>query len=522
MKKLPGTDIGMLQQVPGRYTAFGYKAATYARENAASATAGTADYHMRYDRRTVVDLARAMERDIWLIEGLLNRSDDYILGPTGFILQAKTGDPSINAKIEQKIWPPFAEEPEVRGLFDWRGMQGLNLRDAMTAGDQLNLKIGGTDGIPDAGKLQHVESERIDSAASSDGENRIEQGVILNKSGRPIAYRVCDVDRSGYITSSSGRRVSAEDAIYFSCPFKRSSQTRAMPVFVSSLPIAHRLDDILTAAAIAWQIQSRLVVAIYREKNKNRPAIRSGVNAGEKAGRGDNELNTLVTEVGYSVFFQGVTGDKIEPIATNRPGPNLSQDVETFVRLFCVPLGMPAEVLLLFWRQFNYSSARIVLLQAFLHFRAWQRHLAMRFHSRVYRWQIGRAIAQGRLPWRDDILKHEWNVPSWPWIDEDKEVSAWAKKLDRAIATQTEVLASLGKDRQEHQATRLQEIREAWIAAREIEEETKGGIKATELWRHLSGLDQGKTEAAVRAGAPSDSTNPSPDLSEEVPPDADA
>ncbi|HPK72413.1 MAG TPA: hypothetical protein PLN93_10780, partial [Vicinamibacterales bacterium] len=55
---------------------------------------------------------------------------------------------------------------------------------------------------------------------------------------------------------------------------------------------------------------------------------------------------------------------------------------------------------------------------------------------------------------------------------------------------------------------------DAWKAALEIEEETRGGIRAVELWRHLSGLEQGKTEAAVRAATP---TTPI----EEGPPNAD-
>ena len=502
MKRLPGTDIGVLSQTPGRYTQFGYKAATYGRENAAEAVGGTADYHMRYDRSTIVNLARAMERDNWLIEGLINRCVDYILGPAGFTLQAKTADPDLNKRIEQEIWPAFSAAPEVRGLFDWADYQRLNLREAFVAGDQLNLKIGGDNAS--AGMFQHIEGERMDSFgatgdAGGDVGNRVEQGVVLDKRGRPVAYKVSDVSPTGYVTHSA-RTVPAEHAIFFGSVFKRSSQTRCLPVFVSSLPIAHRLDDILTAAAVAWQIQARLVVGIFREKNKTRPAIRSGVNAGTKADRGDNEISSLITDAGMSLIFQGVPGDKIEPIATNRPGAQLDKDVETFVRLFCVPVGLPAEVLLLFWRDFNYSSARIVLLQAFLNFRRWQRHLAVGFNSHAYRWQIGRAIALGTIPWRDDIFAHEWNLPAWPWIDEDREVSAWSKKLDRAIATQTEVLASLGKDRVEQQATRHQEIMDAWAAAQQIEEDSGGGIKAADLWRHLAGLEQGKTELAVRAG----------------------
>ena len=494
-------DVNIVPVKQPKYTAFGYQAASYARESNIHSTAGSADYDMRYDRPLLVGMGRTLYRDNWLVKSLVNRATDYILGPTGFTLQARTADEDLNHKIEQEIWPAITESPEIRGLFDWPEFQALVLRECMVPGDQGMIKMGGED--PQiAGKLQHIEAERIgppSSNALTDG--RVEQGVVLNAAGKPVAYQICSVDPFGYVRSSAARRIPAENFLYVGQPFERSSQTRCVPIFCSGLPLAHRLDDVLTAATIAWQIQSRLVVGIYRDKNKMRPAIKSGTNAGTKASLSDSntDMSRLVTEMGYSIIFQGEQGDEIKPIAQNRPGANLKDDVLTFVRLFCAPLGMPAEVLLLFWPDFNYSSGRIVLLQAFVAFRRLQRHLVRKFFTPHYRWQIGRAIADGRLPWREDILDHEWQVPSWPWIDEDKEMSAWAKKIDRCIATQTAALASLGLDREEQQSVRQGEIIAAWENARKIETSTGGGIKAAELWRHLAGLETGKTESAVRA-----------------------
>ncbi len=504
--------------LPGHYDALGYKAAAYGREHGLVSPPTTADYHMRYDRDTILGVARTMDREVWLIEGLLNRAVDYILGPVGFTLQAKTGDPKINDLIEKGLWPAFAESPEVRGLMDWRAYQALNLRESLVVGDQLHIKLGGED--PDvAGRFQHVESERITGRPATVPEGAtVEQGVVLDKYGRMIGFSIADVSPGGYVTPGAGRYVRATDAIFFGQPYKRSSQTRHMPIFTSGLPIAHRLDDVLTSEAISWQVLSRLVATLKRDGGSSgKQPIRSGINAAERTSDAATRNRTaaqLVTDIGTAILFQAGPNDSLDVVSQNRPSLNLAQSVETFARLFCVPLGMPVEVLLLYWRQFNYSSARIVLLQAFLAFRKQQQHQAVNFHSRAYRWQIGRAVASGKLPWRPDILQHEWNVPSWPWIDEDREVSAWARKLDRAIATQTDVLGSLGIDLDEQRANRKKELLDAWKAALEIEEETRGGIRAVELWRHLSGLEQGKTEAAVRAATP---TTPI----EEGPPNAD-
>ena len=178
-----------------------------------------------------------------------------------------------------------------------------------------------------------------------------------------------------------------------------------------------------------------------------------------------------------------------------------------------MPLGVPLEMLLFDFDSLNYSSFRGLLLQAFLSFRLWQQLLVRNCISRAYRWQVGRAIADGRLTWRPSIFEHLVHVPSWPWIDEDKEVSAWGKKIDRGLATQTKALAALGEDAEEMRSNRKDEILSAHRIAKEIEEETGGEIKATEIWHHLAGMEIGKTERAVKANkdggnSDGDSDNP--------------
>lgn len=502
------------------YDAFGYRAATYARESGLTTSTGTEDYNLRWDRELLVDLGRTMFRDNWLVKGCGNRGSDYILGPTGFTLQAKSGVDGTNRKIEKDLFPAWAEEPEVRGMFDWPMFQALVLRECWIAGDQGLVKYGLNAPPELAGRYQHIEAERITSSSGSadNAENRVEQGVVLNKVGRPVAYKIADVDSYGYTLRTPAREIPAANFLYVGSPFERSSQTRCAPLLCSSFAMAHRLDDILTSCAVAWQVQSRLVAKIIREKHKNRATFRSGVNAGNAVADETTRASTLISEVGPALIFQGQPGDELEPFQQNRPQPDLEKHVLTFVRLFCVPIGLPAEVLLQFWPQFNYSSGRIVLLQAFIMFRRWQQHMVRRFYVPTYRWHINRWVAQGKLAWRPGIYDHEWNVPSWPWIDEDKEVGAWAKKIDRCIATQTQALKSLGLDPDEQRQQRKGEILSAWKVAKEIEKDTDGEIKAIEIYRHLAGLESGKTEAAVRAASSSDASNPSdppnmPDMS---------
>ncbi len=505
--------------LPGRYNPDGFsvQAATVALENGYPAHYGTSDYNTRYDRDRLVAVSRALAVNNWLYETLFNRWDDYVLGPAGFTLQAKSGSKRANDIIEQEIWPEFTEAPEVTGRLTWRDCESVNLREIGEAGDQLWLKLGRAAGPGADGKLQHIESERIAAQfahVKNDDGGRVEQGVKLDSLGRPVGYYVADASDLGYVNPASARLVSAANAIYSGGRVKRSSSTRSLPVLTTSMPNMHRVDDILTSEAVAWQVLSRLVFTLKRGSHAVSPTFKGGKNSTTDTAQSDTTKATsnLVTDIGMALLFEARLNDEITPIDQNRASHNFEQSLKFFLRVAGAPLGMPLEAILLDWGNTNYSSARAILLQAFLSFRLWQAHLVRTWYSRVYRWQIGRAIAQGRLQWRADILAHQFNVPGWPWIDEDKEVSAWAKKLDRCISTQAQAMNTMGLDLEEQRDERKQELKDAWAAALEIEESTTGRVKAEEIWRHLSGLDTGKTESAVRASKPDPSDSPdSPD-----------
>ncbi|MGD8238013.1 MAG: phage portal protein [Armatimonadota bacterium] len=478
------------------YDATGYKAVRQFREAGYTPGSGTADRHLRTDRATLINIQRSLFRDNWLVDGTLNRAADYILGPTGFTYQADTGLDGVDRKIEQEILPPRLEAPEVRGLHTMEELQRLVLTEMWNGGDQLGLKRKD-------GTLQHIEAERIRKgygrSVREDDGTRWEQGVQLDQLGRIVAFHVADVSDYGYV-KSDGKTIAARHAFYMPTALRRVSQTRGLPLNVSGMPIAHRLEDILTSEAISWQVMSRLILSITRKDGRNRPAIRdSRSNVTDKGDVDEGEIARRLTEVGYAILYQGVQGDEIKGVTQNRPSLNFTESVRLFVRLYGVPVGIPMEVILLDWGKSNYSVSRTILLQAFLMFRKWQQQLVRRLGSPWYIWQIGRAIAEGRLVWRPRIFKHTIDLPGWPWIDEDKEVKAWAQKIDRAIATQTEALASLGKDARETRQQRKAELIAAWEDAQEIEEATGGGIRAAEIWRHIAGMEQGKTEAAVRA-----------------------
>lgn len=494
----------------------GYDAAAYARKNGLVVSNSTADAAQRYDRDTCIAVSRDLHRNNWLYRGAIGVAADYVVGPIGFPLQAKTGVDGLNKRIENELWPAIAESPEIRMMFDLAALTRIVFNDLFVVGDTFATKLGGADD----GKLQHLEGERFRKTTfARENGYRWEQGAKLNKKGQVVAWMPGDGNDWGYISATNGPELAEKNVFHIKSPFDRTSATRGMPAFTSSMPHVHRLDDILTSEAIGWQVASRLVASITPGEKGGRAPLRKGANATENSSSdADKQAIAAITEMGHAVIYQARhPGDKIDLHAHQRPTSKLAESVKLFVRLFSVPCGIPPEAILRDWGSMNYSSSRATLLQAFVTFRRWQQVLVGQFLSRIYRWHVARWLRDGVVKWRPSIWNHQWDVPGWPWIDEDKEVSAWIKKIDHGIGTQTQALAGLQMDVHQFREDRKKEILEAWRVAQEIQEETRGEIPAASLWRTLAGLSEGKTERAVQAAKedapdlPTDDSEPEDD-----------
>jgi capsid protein len=196
--------------------------------------------------------------------------------------------------------------------------------------------------------------------------------------------------------------------------------------------------------------------------------------------------------VEQGTIFWGEPGETVSGVPRNLPGSQFPESVRTFLRLVGAPFGLPLSLLLLDYSQTNYSSSRAELEQASrIHARR-QRDLKRQHHNPITRWWIEWQVLDGLLPmppegvrfW--DFYGFEWIAPSFPWIDQQKEAEAWGTRFDRGLATQTEALASLGVDYEEHLNQRSREILKARHMAQEINKATPE--QPSMDWRSLAGF----------------------------------
>jgi lambda family phage portal protein len=491
----------------GEYDALGYRAAEVARKGDLQISA-TGDFHSRYDRVDLVNACRQADRDNPIFNGLVTRLTDNIIGETGFTLQARVRtsngrklDRRTNDIIEKELWPAFAESPEIRGFYDWTGVEQVVMRDLLVAGDIGAIKLRN-------GQIQLIEAECIASTNAKNGNNLIEQGIEIDTYGMPVAYWIGQPSDYGEC-QTEGRRVLAQDFVYVHGSGRRISQTRPVPPFVSSFPNIHRMNDILNAEAIAWQLLARFALKITK-----READIEAYNLSEDDAAAAYERNTTMDpatladraiDTPEGTIFWGDASDNIEGIKHEVPGANFPESIATYLRLIGMQIGLPLELVLLDWSKTNFSSARAALEQAYVMLRRWQRTIVRQLHKPVYEWKIAQWVAEGRIPDRPDIAAAEWIANPFPFIDPQKDAEARGTLLDRGLSTYSASLKATGQDLTTIQDQTEDTIRSAIERANKITAETGERVP----WQIFAGYQVGKTEAAVTAKAPNNGSEKS-------------
>ena len=469
-----------IESHPGVYGAMGYKSARMSSSDGLSVSASAGDALLEYDRPILINQSRHFYRNNAIYNGMIKRAVSYIIG-NGFKVQPSTtgrGSEKWN-ETAARLWAEERRRPEIRGLLTGSRVEKMICREIIIAGDTGVLKVKASK------KIQLIEAEQIIGPGPG-----LKDGIQKDRIGKPIAYYVAPYNKSGRAHRGHARAISPKDFIFITDP-DRPSATRGVPVCQASFPMLHRINDVCDSEAIAWQLLSRMAIAVTREDG---PSLGHGESSADPNAT-DGDLTDRLTEVGYALIYHARPGEKVEGIDRNLPGANFTESIRMFLRLLGLPLGLPLEIILLDWTQSNYSQSRAVLEQAYQTFLGFQEMLEEFYYREDYKWRVNQWIKDGKLKDRDDKYAHEWIKPTWPWIDQLKEAQAAGMVIDRGFGTHSAVCKSRNLERADVVAGRVLEVIDAIKKAQAIEKAT-GVLPPYEIF---CGLDPYK-EANAKEG----------------------
>lgn len=464
----------------GRYSALGYRSASrLSQVDGISITGGwSGDAHADLSREKMVAISRDLMRDNPIYRGIIGRCVSYVVGK-GFALQARSVDAAWNAKAEA-LWNEFWQYPEVRGTMSGKRVESMVFQEMLATGDAFAAFVtrpGNTEF-----NLQLFESEQCTPDKPS-----IDNGVITDEYGAPLKYNLVGYGRGGMVKKGTKNFIDAANVIHV-FDHERPSASRGVPALQSTFGMLHRINDTCDAEAIARQMLAHLALSVTRAEGQARAYEES------EADPADSEFR--IQELDYATIFHCAPGESIAGINRNIPGADFEPSMLLFLRVLGLPLGLPLEIVLLDWTKSNYSQSRAVLQQAFENFCYWQNLLKSKSMSRIYRRKLAEWIKAGKLEPVDRMEAHEWVAPSFPWLDELKEIQAQERKISLGMMSHAEGCKLMQRDREEVVRARVEEITDAINKAKEVEKAT--GVLPP--WQILCGLPL-ESYLAIRATA---------------------
>ncbi|HUT11093.1 MAG TPA: phage portal protein [Thermoguttaceae bacterium] len=501
-------DIDVVRQ-RGTYgwSGYGYRAVGTAADEGRVYLNYSGDKHLDQHRKKLIAQSRDFQRNNGIYTGMIERAVAYIVS-NGFGLRVKTSSRQADRRIES-LWRQWWLRPEVRGLLTGPQVARMACRELLAVGDFGAVKT-------DKATIRLIEAEQIDHPKLTDG-------IDKNVYGTPTVYHVCPYSSGGRVDTNKHKAVAAADFLFVVDP-KRPSQTRGIPVLVSTFPMLHRINDVCDSEAVSWQLLARYAVAVLREEGPTLAFDESAADT-ERAGAdtAGDDTTTRVTELDYALIFHGQPGESVKGIERNIPGKDFPESIRMFLRLVGLPLGLPLEIILLDWTKSNYSQSRAVLEQAYETFQAYQDILEHQFFAPLLQWKLaawagdtkvgkraGEELRTGLS--RDDTPVIEWIRPTFPWLDQLKEAQAQAAKLDRTLTTHAHVCKSLKLDREDVLSTREREVAEAIEIADRLSKQFDRPIP----WEPFAGL-----AVATAPAKPGPAPEPDTDTDQETDTDQD-
>lgn len=415
------------------------------RSGVASAGAG-ADYHYRgeSDYLRMVEYARDMDRNDLIVGQTVDRAVTNTI-QDGFRHKATTGDDKLDDYLEGR-WTDWSEDPDacdLAGELTFWEMENLVLRQSLVDGDDLALPN-------DSGALELVEGHRLRTPRNANRNKNyaMVHGVRIDDNRKRLEYWLTknDIEPSAPLTRIGDvRKIPARDEqgnrqVFHVMAGKRISQTRGVTAFAPMFDALGMFEDINFATLVQRQMVA--CFAVFRER-----ALEFQLPGAEPAHGPQTEETTgsytkILEGIGPGMEIGGLPGEKLSMNSPNVPNAEFFPHMRLLLTLIGVNLGMPLVMMLLDASETNFSGWRGAVDQARMGFRGNQRRLKNRFHKPVYQWKVRQWMESDswvrNLSTRETvkIFAHEWQPPTWPYIEPLKDASADLLRTRNALISQ--------------------------------------------------------------------------------------
>ncbi len=282
--------------------------------------------------------AKYFEANTDLVPAMASVFEQYTVGSSGLRIAAASSSPEYNAIANEILseWWDFAEINSPRNFSETLSLCAWTW---FVQGEVFLLKTFGESYFP---RIQVIEPHRVYSDRFGDND-RIIDGIEVNKNGRPIAYHVA----TG-LDASETRRIQAP-AIVHICEPSRSGQLRCGPMFSNVMGKLQDLEQIQRNYMRASKISSGLS-AIFKTRDKQIPADTARANRMSVSARTNTNVATTenrernVRAAAGAEILALFPDEEILFPQNNNPTSQQQDFVDRLVAQVCIGAGIPPQL----------------------------------------------------------------------------------------------------------------------------------------------------------------------------------
>lgn len=387
--------------------------------------------------RDMRDRARRLESESPLAHGILDRSDENVVG-VGITVRPKTDSDEFNKEIGD-LWGEWTsgKTADIRRTYSFGQLQRLAHRAKNRDGDCGFVLIDRTEQGYRWPELQFIESDQIESPTSRpDARARMYEGVELNAYNAPAAY---------WVKGAAGHeRVEARDFVFMhnTC---RYNVARGQSKFHGTYRLFDQLEGHIEAVVVAARIAASQAMIAKRKQPQD--ALRRLGTANTVNRAVDNmPVPAKPIEAGMINFID--IDEDLVGFNPTQPHQDFQGFVTTISRFLGLKFGLTVERVLLDFHQANYSVSRSTALQEQKAAEPEQVEFDASFFARVYPWFVAKMVKLGRVATvpPPNAWAYEWIPQGRPLVEPSKEAPGLQKLIEIGIEAPEYLAAERGYD----------------------------------------------------------------------------
>lgn len=398
----------------------------------------------RYSRDNIRARARDLERNSDIMNSVIGAFKRNVVGG-GYRLQARTGRPELNDKIE-RLWKKWCKKQncDVTGTQSFNQIIRMAVERKKVDGGILFVKRYTKDGFLPF-KLQMIEVDELDinQTQPKHKNNKVVGGIEYNSWNRPQGYYIKQYDVEGYNVTDSVY-VKAEDVIFYFTK-KRPSQLREMSDMAPTIPRIRDVNEFMVAVSVKERIAACLSVFIKK-------VLPSTTGFGRAPGSGDSKQTSYEGKtITPGMIKELNAGDEIQVVNPTGQSADATSFTKLQQRLVGAGQGISYEATSRDMSESNYSSTRQGLIEDELTYKE-DRELLLEVMDEIYETFLISAVLSGAIDissfWenKEESMTHEWIQEPKAWIDPQKESNANKIALNTGQKTFKQIAAEGGKD----------------------------------------------------------------------------